>query len=98
MWGYFFDRSGEAVGIRQGDYVYDLQGYAIGYIQGSHVYKLSGDYVGELYQDMVVDQWLSNPGSIGVIVNPGRISPIDRPPPRGAVDYGYPDRFFKLLD
>jgi hypothetical protein len=98
MWGYLYDRSGEPVGARQGDYIYDMMGEPIGWIQGAHVYRLSGDYVGELYQDMVVDQWLSNPGSMGRIVSPGKIPPPDRPIGRGPMDYGYPDVFAKLLE
>jgi hypothetical protein len=98
MWGYLYDRSGEAVGIKQGEYIYDMSGEAIGFVQQTHVYRLSGEYVGEVFNDMVVDQWLSNPGSMGKIANPGRIPPPDRPFNRGPVDYGYKDVFAALLD
>jgi len=98
MLGYLYDRSGDAVGVRHGEYIYDMDGEAIGWVQGSHVYRLGGDYVGELFQDMVVDQWLSNPGAMGRITNPGRIPRPDRPVGRGPLDYGYPDMFFKLLE
>jgi hypothetical protein len=98
MLNYLYDRSGEPVGIRQGEYIYDMGGEAIGYLQSTHVYTLSGSYVGELYNDMVVDQWLSNPGSIGAVGNPGRIPPPDRPFNRGPMDYGYKDVFARLLE
>jgi hypothetical protein len=98
MYGYFYDRKGEAIGVRQGEHIFDLQGYAIGYVQGDHVYKMTGEYVGEIFQDMIVNQYISNPGSIGSVMSPGRIPPIERPPPRGAADYGYPDVSHELLE
>lgn len=98
MWGYLYDRSGEPVGVRQGDYIYDMSGEAIGFVQSTHVYTMSGEYVGELFNDMVVNQWLSNPGSMGRVTNPGKMPPPDRPLSRGPMDYGYPDVFQRLLD
>lgn len=98
MWGYLYDRSGEAVGVQQGDYIFDMDGEAIGFVQQTHVYSLGGDYVGELFNDMVVDQWLSNPGNMGRVGNPGKVPRPDRPINRGPMDYGYPDVFYKLLE
>ena len=68
-----------------GRYIYKLDGKPIGQLNRTHVHRQSGEYVGELHQDMIVDKHLGNLGSIG---NPGN---------RGAVSYGYPDVFHKLL-
>lgn len=98
MWGYIYDRSGEPVAVKQGEHIFDMDGIAIGYVQGSHVYKMDGDYVGELYRDMIVDQYLSNPGNMGRVMDPGKIGRADNPGNRGPMDYGYPDVVSKLLD
>src|SRR5688572_16913344 len=98
MWGFFYDRSGEAVGFRSGEYIYTMSGDAIAFIQGTHVHKLSGPYVGELHRDMVVNEYLSNPGSIGHVGNPGKLPRADNPGNRGPMDYGYPDVFHKLFE
>ena len=95
---FIYDRNGEAVVFRYGDYIYGLDGLAVGYVvQGTRVHKLDGDYVGEIYRDMIVDQWMSNPGSIGRIESPGRVPAPDRPFGRGPVDYGYRDVVSELM-
>lgn len=91
MMGYVYDRRGEPIAYREGDYLFDMQGYAIAYVQSTHVYRLDGEYVGEAYRDMIVDQFLSSPGGIGRVADPGRIGKRDSPGGRGANDYGYPD-------
>jgi hypothetical protein len=45
-----------------------MRGRAVGQIRDSHVHKRSGQYVGELHDDLVVDEHLGNLGNIG---NPG---------------------------
>lgn len=94
---YIYDRRGEPIAYRTGQYLYTLEGEALGYLEGSHVYRLDGPYVGELYRDMVVDRFLSNPGSIGAVVSPGRLPRFDYPGNRGPMDYGYPDVSEKLF-
>jgi hypothetical protein len=48
-----------------------MRGRAIGQVRDSHVHQLSSQYVGELYDDMVVDNHLGNLGNIGNPGNPG---------------------------
>ena len=98
MTDYIYDRSGNAVGFVRGRYIHSMQGKAIGQINGTHVHKLTGAYVGELHQDMVLDKHLGNYGNIGNPGNPGNPGSPGNPGNRGAVNYGYPDVFPKLLE
>lgn len=98
MLGYLFDRLGDAVAYLEAGYVFAMDGRPVGYLDGTHVYRLSGTYVGELHRDMIVDQYLANPGSMGRITEPGRIAPPGNPGSRGPVDYGYPDVIHKLFE
>jgi hypothetical protein len=95
---FLYDRRGEPVAFLEGQYIYTMAGVPTGYVQAPHVYRLAGDYVGELYMDMIVDQYLSNPGGIGRVTDPGRVSRADYPGNRGPVDYGYPDAIHKLFE
>jgi hypothetical protein len=94
---YIYDSRGSAVGFWRGKYVYALNGTPIGQLNGCHVHKLSGQYVGELHKDMVVDKHLGNLGNIGNSGNPGNPGHPGNPSNRGAVNYGFPDVFHKLL-
>ena len=47
---------------------------------------------------MVVDKHLGNYGNIGNPGNPGNPGSPGNPGNRGAVNYGYPDVFQRLLD
>jgi hypothetical protein len=94
---YIYDSRGNAVGFWRGRYVYALNGTPIGQLNGTHVHKLSGEYIGELYRDMVVDKHLGNLGNIGNPGNPGNPGSPGNPGNRGAVNYGFPDVFHKLL-
>jgi hypothetical protein len=98
MYNYLYNAQGEAVGTVVGQYIYAMNGTPIGYLESTHVYRLDGPYVGELYRDMIVDQWLTNPGGIGRVLDPGKIPPSDNPGSRGPMEYGYPDVFYKLVD
>jgi hypothetical protein len=96
---YLYDRRGEAVAAIESGFIYDLDGYARGFIQSENqVYRMDGGYVGQIHQDMVVDAFVSNPGSTSPPANPGRIPPIARIPGRGPVDYGYPSRIERLFE
>jgi hypothetical protein len=95
---FIYDSAGRAVGFWRSRFVYTLRGAPIGQIRGTHVHKLSGEYVGELYKDMVVDRHLGNLGNIGNPGNPGNAGNPGNPGNRGAVNYGYPDVFHKLLN
>jgi hypothetical protein len=95
---YLYDRSGEAVAVLEGGFLYDLQGYPIAFVQLDQVFKMDGTYVGQVHQDMVVDTFVSNPGSTSPPASPGRIPPIPRIPGRGQYDYGYPSRIERLFD
>lgn len=95
---YLYDRAGEAVAVLEGDFVFGLDGYARGFLQGEQVFKRDGSYVGQLHIDMVVDAFVSNPGSTTPPGDPGRIPPPDRIPGRGAMDYGYPSRIERLFE
>jgi hypothetical protein len=98
MTDYLYDTRGNAVGFIKGRYIHSMRGTAIGQINGTHVHKLSGPYVGELHKDMVVDKHLGNYGNIGNPGNPGNPGSPGNPGNRGAVNYGYPDVFQRLLD
>jgi hypothetical protein len=95
---YLYNRAGDAVVLLEGDYLYDLDGYARAFKQGNQVFKMDGSYVGQLHQDMVVDEFISNPGSTTPPGNPGRIPPPAKIPGRGPMDYGYPSRIERLFD
>jgi 4-fold beta-flower domain-containing protein len=95
---YLYDRRGDAVAYVEGQYVFSMDGAPTGYVEGAHVYRISGEYVGELFRDMVVDQYLSNPGGIGRVIDPGRAFPAENPGSRGAFDYGFPDVIHKLFE
>jgi len=95
---YIYDAHGRAVGFWRSNYVYALSGTPIGQIRGTHVHKLSGPYVGELHNDMVLDKHLGNLGNVGNPGNPGNPGSPGNPGNRGAVNYGYPDVFHKLLE
>jgi hypothetical protein len=86
------------VGFWEDKYVYALNGTPIGQLDGEHVHKLKGPYVGELYKDMVVDKHIGNLGNIVHPGNPGNPGHPGHPGNRGAVNYGYPDVFEKLLE
>jgi hypothetical protein len=95
---YLYDRRGDAVAVSEGGFIYDLDGYARGFLQLNQVFKMDGSYVGQVHQDMIVDAFVSNPGSTNPPANPGRIPPIPRIPGRGPVDYGYPSRIERLFE
>jgi hypothetical protein len=90
MTDYLYDARGNAVGFIRGRYIHSMRGNAIG--------QISGTYVGELHKDMVVDKHMGNYGNIGNPGNPGNPGSPGNPGNRGAVNYGYPDVFHKLLD
>jgi len=95
---YIYNARGNAVGYRYGNYVHDMTGRAVGQVSGdTHVHKLSGSYVGELYQDMIVDQHIGDLGNIGNPGNPGNAGNPGNPGNRGSVNYGFPDVFEELL-
>ncbi len=75
-----------------------MQGQAIDQRNGTHVHKLSGQYVGELHEDLVLDKHLGNFGNIGNPGNPGNAGNPGNPGNRGAVNYGYPGVFHKLIE
>lgn len=85
------------MGLFRGRYIHDMRGNAIGQIDGTHVHKLSGSYIGELHKDMVVNKHCGNYGNIGNPGNPGNAGSRGNPGNRGAVNYGYPAVFDKLL-
>lgn len=95
---FLYNSFGQAVGFWHRGYVYDLNGRPIGQINGTHVHKLSGKYVGELYKDMVVDKRIGDLRSIGNSGVPGKMECPSNPGNRGAVNYGFPDVFGKLLE
>ncbi len=95
---YLYDRAGEAVAVLEGGFLFDIDGYPRGFAQGDQVFKMDGTYVGQLHQDMVVDAFVSNPGSSAPPVSPGRIPPPERIPGRGPMDYGYPSRIERLFE
>ena len=94
----FYDARGNAVGYVCGRYIHAMNGSAIGQLNGTHVHKLTGGYVGELHKHMVLDKHLGNYGNIGNPGNPGNAGNPGNPGNRGAVNYGYPDVFHKLLE
>jgi hypothetical protein len=95
---YLYDARGDAVAAIESGFIYDLEGYARAFVQGDQVFKMDGTYVGQIFRDMVVDAFISNPGSTSPPINPGRIPPIARIPGRGSVDYGYPSRIERLFE
>ena len=95
---YLYDGRGDAVAAIESGFVYGLDGYARAFIQGDQVYRMDGSYVGQIHQDMIVDAFISNPGSTSPPPDPGRIPPIARIPGRGPVDYGYPSRIERLFE
>jgi len=97
MVNWIYNKRGNAVGFWKGRYIYNLRGKPIGQLRDTHVHKLSGQYVGELYRDMIVDKHIGNRGSIGSSGNPGSVGSHGNPGSRGAVNYGYPDVWEKLL-
>ena len=69
---FIYRASGEAAGFRQGRFVHAMSGEAIGQVHGdTHVHRMDGAYVGELFQDMVVDQHLGDFGNVGYPGDPG---------------------------
>ncbi len=95
---FIYDPQGNPVAFHEGRYIYNLHGIPLGQIKGSHVHHLGGAYVGELYQDMVVDQYLGNVGFIGNPGDPGRHPCPSLPARRPAAPTDYPDVFYKLLE
>ena len=95
---YLYDRRGEAVAVSESGFIYDLDGYPRAFLISDQVYKMDGSYVGQVHRDMVVDAFVSSPGSTSPPANPGRIPPISRIPGRGSVDYGYPSRIELLFE
>jgi hypothetical protein len=98
MTNYLYNAHGQAVGFWKGRYVYAMNGTPVGQLNGTHVHKLTGQYIGELYKDMVVDQHFGNLGNIGNPGNPGNPGHPGNPGNRGAVNYGYPEVFQKLVN
>jgi hypothetical protein len=94
---FLYDRHGEPRAFLEGPYIYDLQGYACGRVEGDQVYRMDGQHVGALHEDMVVDAMTSSPGPIEPPLDPGRVPPPDSPGPRGAFEYGLPDRIDALF-
>jgi hypothetical protein len=94
---FIYNAKGSALGFARGNYIYRLSGQAIGQLRGTHVHKLTGAYVDELHKDMVLDKRIGNLGNIGNSGNPGNAGNPGNPGVRGAVNYGYPDAFDKLL-
>src|SRR2546426_347711 len=98
MTDYLYDSHGNPVGFWRGRYVYVLNGTPVGQLNGTHVHKLAGGYVGELDHDMVVDKHMGDYGNIGHPGHPGNPGHPGHPGNRGAMNYGYPDVFQKLLE
>lgn len=95
---FLYDAHGEPRAVLEGQYVHDLEGYAVGFVEHGRVFRMSGEYVGALHEDMVVDPMTSYPGPTSPPGGAGRIPPPDSPGPRGAFDYGMPDRIDRLFE
>ncbi len=97
MTQFIYDENGNAVGFRLNPYIFDINGDPVGQIIGTHVFDLSGKYAGEFYKDMIVDRNM-NLGNVSAQKPPGNVGSSGNPGNRGAVNYGYPDVFYKLLE
>ncbi len=94
---FIYDAGGNAAGYILNNYIHEINGNAVGRLVDTHVHKITGEYVGELHKDMVVDMGYGNLGNIGNSGNPGNAGNPGNPGNRGAVNYGYPDVFSKLI-
>ena len=98
MIDYLYDSKGNPAGYLDGEFIYSLKGEAIGFVDDTNVYKISGYYIGELLEDMVVDMKLNGMPRLSGIPKPGNIGSLPKPGNRGAINLGYPDVFFRLLE
>src|SRR5688572_24449933 len=96
MANFIFNEDGDAVGFWDGDFVFKLDGAPVGQLNGPSVHRLNGEYVGELYEDMIVDRFSQDLGSIEPAQAP-RAAPQAPPVNRGMMSYGFPDAFDQLL-